>query len=347
MIRAGFDALALSFGRGGITHYQLRLMEALRARPGIRVELTGSPIPLFGQATLGYAANWARCLLARPDPDIHHITGLSQAPGFRAKRTVMTVHDMIPETIADRFPDLRGLHRQKLVMAKAADAVIAFGAATRDALVEIGHLPPEKVTIVPHGGAGIDERLLTGTPGKPPVSKPYLLFVGPRRTYKGFDVVLRPLCRVLRGRDDLDVVCAGGGDFTAQERDALSAYQLHERFHFIKPDDAELAAAYRGATLYISPALADGFGTTLIEAMRAGTPVLATDIQVFREAAGDAAAYFEPGSEDAFEAALPALLDDSDRRVSLAKAGAARAATYGWAATAEGTEAVYRRVLGL
>lgn len=67
--------------------------------------------------------------------------------------------------------------------------------------------------------------------------------------------------------------------------------------------DAELAALYRRATALVYPSVCEGFGLPLIEARHYGAPVIASDIPIFREIAGDAVRYF-PALDDAALAAL-------------------------------------------
>ncbi len=345
MIRVAFDALALAFQRGGVAHYQLRLMEALERRRDVAVALHGPRKPWTGQRHLDFAIGWMAGLVSRAEADVHHMSGFWRPRGITARRAVMTAHDLLPERLARRYPEAAEARRRKLALAKEADRLIAVSQATRDELVALGKLDPGRIDVVRTGGCGLPAAAFAGEGRPPPIEKPYVLVVGRRRAEKGFDLVLNPLCQVLTKREEIDVLCVGGGDFNAQERDALSAYGLHARFHHRSLDDLELAAAYRGATLFLDAALCEGFGLTLVEAMTAGAPVLATDIPAFREIAGDAAGYFAPDDEDAFGAALLAILDDDARRAALAQAGRARAAEFSWDRAAEETVAAYARAV--
>ena len=64
-------------------------------------------------------------------------------------------------------------------------------------------------------------------------------------------------------------------------------------FWFDEVSDADVAYAYRHATSLIFASLSEGFGLPLVEAAKFGLPIIASDITVFREIAGDAASYFE------------------------------------------------------
>ena len=65
----------------------------------------------------------------------------------------------------------------------------------------------------------------------------------------------------------------------------------------------EILGYYRGALALVFPSLIETFGHPLLEAMLAGTPILAADIASFREVAGDAALYFPP--QDPVQLAAP------------------------------------------
>ncbi|HYJ80678.1 MAG TPA: glycosyltransferase, partial [Longimicrobiaceae bacterium] len=91
-----------------------------------------------------------------------------------------------------------------------------------------------------------------------------------------------------------------------------------------------------------------GFGLPLVEAMACGTPVIASDLPVFREVGGEAAVYRDPYNAAAWVAAADTLLHDrGDPREWRGRRRAVleRAADFGLEEYARGMRAVYRRVL--
>jgi glycosyltransferase involved in cell wall biosynthesis len=99
----------------------------------------------------------------------------------------------------------------------------------------------------------------------------------------------------------------------------------------------------RGATALVSASHDEGFGIPLVEAMALGTPLVVSDIPVFREVGGDAAAYVDPDDVHGFVEAVKELDDPVvwEQRSAAARAQAAR---YSWAASARILLALLERV---
>jgi glycosyltransferase involved in cell wall biosynthesis len=88
--------------------------------------------------------------------------------------------------------------------------------------------------------------------------------------------------------------------------------------------DEEYAKLLSTATALVSLSRAEGYGLPLVEAMALGTPVIASDIPIFREVGGDAASYVDPASPEQFAGAVTKLQDQAQweeaSRRSLARA---------------------------
>lgn len=74
-------------------------------------------------------------------------------------------------------------------------------------------------------------------------------------------------------------------------------------------DDARLWALYRSSRLFVYPSVYEGFGIPLIEALALGTPVICSDIPVFREVGGDLPIFFDPHDPAAIARAIRAGLE--------------------------------------
>jgi phosphatidylinositol alpha-mannosyltransferase len=114
-------------------------------------------------------------------------------------------------------------------------------------------------------------------------------------------------------------------------------------------DDDRLAAYLKAADVYIGPALGgESFGIVLAEAMAAGKPIVASDIDGYRDVARDGleALLVAPGEVPALVAAVREVLDDPRLARSLGEGGARRAHEFDWDVVSKRVLGIYYDVLG-
>jgi glycosyltransferase involved in cell wall biosynthesis len=177
------------------------------------------------------------------------------------------------------------------------------------------------------------------------VSGPFVLAVGELSGRKGHTCLLeafasarlRPVRLVLAGPD------AGQGRRLAELAASLGIADRCVRLGRVS--DAVLAGLYRDAAALCFPSLAEGFGLPVLEAMAAGLPVVASDLEVIREVAGDTAILVPPGDVAALRGALERVICDEDLRPRLVEGGRTRASRFTWEATASATVSAYERAL--
>ncbi|MCA4131372.1 glycosyltransferase family 1 protein [Arthrobacter sp. M4] len=103
--------------------------------------------------------------------------------------------------------------------------------------------------------------------------------------------------------------------------------------------DREYVRLLSRATALVSLSRAEGYGLPLVEAMSLGTPVIASDIPIFREIGGDAVSFVDPDSPEDFAAAVHRLADadlgDSSEWAASSRLSVARAADFNWDASAK------------
>jgi phosphatidylinositol alpha-mannosyltransferase len=151
-----------------------------------------------------------------------------------------------------------------------------------------------------------------------------ILFVGRHEPRKGLEVLLKAFSAL-----DTDAVLwvAGEGPETA----ALAAAAPDNVEWLGRISDQELAERLRAAAVFCAPSLhGESFGVVLLEAMAAGTPVVASDISGYRDVARqDKEALLVPGGDPAALAeGLRRVLDDPTLAGRLVEAGTARAASF-------------------
>lgn len=127
-------------------------------------------------------------------------------------------------------------------------------------------------------------------------ARPFFLSVGTLAPNKAQALSLMAFERLWAEGVDVAFVIVGRRGWATlalQRRLRTHAEWGRRLFWFDDASDAELQYFYRHSRAVICPSLDEGFGLPLVEAARAGAPVIASDIEIFHEVAGDAVNYFE------------------------------------------------------
>jgi glycosyltransferase involved in cell wall biosynthesis len=272
--------------------------------------------------------------LLRRRPRLAHIPS-PYVPRWIPAPYVVTVHDVIDLEFPQHAKRKVGPYWRHLVapVLRGARAVIVDDERTVALLPRYTGVDPARVRVIPLGVDAPDPLPLPVTGGRP-----YLFYAGNQRPHKDLPTLLRAW-RALPDALVVDLVLTG------PENAALRALGRPGGALVFAGDldEAALWTRHRGAAAYVHPALREGFGLPLLEALRAGTPVIAADAAVPRILAGDVTTY-PAGDVDALTAALTAVLTDPLARE---RAAAARTRTlhYTWARTVAATAALYRELL--
>ncbi|MGV9680838.1 glycosyltransferase family 4 protein [Nocardia sp. NPDC003482] len=162
---------------------------------------------------------------------------------------------------------------------------------------------------------------------------------------KGMSVLLGALPEVVRRNPDVRILIVGRGDEERLHRDA-GPHARNLRF-LGQVSDAEKASAMRSADLYCAPNLGgESFGIVLVEAMAAGTAVVASELDAFRRVLRDGTAgmLVPVGDSHALARALNDLLAHPDKRAELVRAANQVVGEYDWPVVAEQILRVYETV---
>lgn len=162
---------------------------------------------------------------------------------------------------------------------------------------------------------------------------------------KGMSVLLEALPRVVERFSDVQLLVVGRGD-EDQLRSQASELVKHIRF-MGQVDDAGKASAMRSADVYCAPNTGgESFGIVLVEAMAAGTPVVAGDLDAFRRVLceGDVGRLVPVGDGAALADALVALLENDVLRERYVTAAALEVKRYDWSVVGSQIMRVYETV---
>jgi glycosyltransferase involved in cell wall biosynthesis len=258
---------------------------------------------------------------------------------------VTTIHDVVEAMARDHYGKHSQALRWKRWDALSADAIFTVSEQSKRDIVELLGAAPSRVHVTYPGVAAVfapaplaDLSQIRRDLG---LERPFVLYVGHRGEHKNFGLVGSAL-RDLRLRDLL-VVAVGGGAIRADEVARGLAAQ-GSLIHLPNVDDRTLALLYQAAEAFVFPSTWEGFGLPLVEAMRVGGIVVASDIPTSKELCGNAVRYFESGSADSLAAAIAAVRSP-DTRMKLSAGGTERATRYSWRRCAEQTLDVYRSLL--
>jgi rhamnosyl/mannosyltransferase len=321
---------------------------------GVRVVLAGRLATLASTPLSPGLFTW----LARLDADIVHLH-FPHPPGEIAQllvghvaRTILTYHsDIVRQRRLLRL--YQPLMRRVL---SRADRILVTSppyAATSRYLSEVR----AKCTVIP---LGIDVDRFDQREGQStatlrmrwglPVDRHVLVFVGRLRYYKGLEFLLRALA----GVPDVHLLLVGGGPLWESTHALAASLGVGGRVVFTGDvDDSDLPGCYMTGDVFVLPShtRAEAFGTSIVEAMAAGLPVISTEIQTgtsWVNQHGETGFVVPPCDPEALAAAIRALLSDPGRRTAMGRAGRDRARTLFRADTmVDAVEGVYREVLNL
>ena len=276
---------------------------------------------------------------------MHVLPMLNRVPG------VVTVHDLAFLRYPEQLPAGR---RRYLVAAtrfsvRKANHVITVSQNTANDLISWLKVPEEKVTAIPLAPAPrirpVAGRSLDIFRMKWDIDRPYVVAVGTLEPRKNLPTLLRAFSKIKDQVDHQLVLVGPEGWLTAELKRTLQELDLGDRLRLTGfVSDEELGGWYSGADLFAFPSYYEGFGLLTVEAMRCGTPVLASDTSSFPEVVGDAGVLISPRDEDLWAEMMLALLRDPTRLAAMAEAGRARADTFSWGRTASETYRVYADV---
>jgi alpha-1,3-rhamnosyl/mannosyltransferase len=191
--------------------------------------------------------------------------------------------------------------------------VICVSHTTARDVHELWNVPGRRIVVAPHGpGQG-----LAVLPARQPT---HFLYVGDDEPRKDLPTLLAAYAGYReRARRPLDLVLAGSAF-------ALGAGVSVEHH----PLAGRLAQLYAGAAALVHTSLYEGFGLTLLEAMRAGAPVIAAQVAGAVEVCGEAACYARPRDARSFADAMVDLAEQPRLRAQLAERARERARRFSW-----------------
>jgi len=282
-------------------------------------------------------------------PDIFHAPSIAVSI-FKACRTVMTIHDMIPFVLEGRLRPKNILYRHLVLKraARSADAILVDSEHTRKDVLELLRPEPGNVHVVPLGVDVLFFREVSLEKMKEFRSRyrleaPYFFTVVTPKPHKNAPFIVRAFEKLADKLDDALLVIGGlpGDDLREAVRSSSAAARIR-LVDYISDD--ELPLFYRGAHIFLFASRYEGFGLPPLEAMASGAPVITSNSTSLPEVVGDCGLYFDPSRQEELQSAMLKLYDDSALRAELSEKGRARASTFTWERCADMTYDIYRHL---
>jgi glycosyltransferase involved in cell wall biosynthesis len=273
------------------------------------------------------------------------------------KNIVLTIHDLafirFPQFNFDWF--IKKYTKEVTKNAQIAKRIIAVSHNTKNDIVDLFGINPEKVDVTHEAADEVFRKLIEGEKKyslqkKYNISKKFILSVGTIEPRKNFETLIRAFNTLKKDGFDIQLVIAGRTGWKSE-----ATYEEKEKSPF-KEDiifsgrltDDELVQLYNMAELFVYPSIFEGFGLPVLEAMQCGLPVVASNTSSIPEIVSDPVSrtfLAEINNEREFSEKIKLILSDSRLREELSGKSVTNAAKFSWDLTAEKTFSAYLKVM--
>ena len=256
---------------------------------------------------------------------------------------VVTIHDVFPLSHPDLYSRVIAVHHRLLTVpaARSATRIVTGSRFSRDRIAEHTGVPHDRIVVTPYGvgkhfrPVAVDDSWLEERFG---ITRPYVLCIGTLEPRKNLRAGLDAFERLGR---DATLVLTGARGWKNRELDDRLARARGSLVLTGYLEDSDLVRLLSAADCFLHPALFEGFGFPVVEAMACGAPVVASDGGSLPEVLGDAGLAVPATEPGALADAMGRVLGDSTLRRDLSARGLARAKEFTWEACAQATYQVY------
>lgn len=289
-------------------------------------------------------------IISKENPDLVHFPHFN-VPIFYNGKYVVTIHDLLMHTQvgleATTLPASMYFIKRlayKLVFNTAINKslhIIVPSMAVKDDLAKEYKGISNKIYVAYEGLDGN----ISGVAGTSDFKSKYFVYAGNAYPHKNLKRLIQAILLLNLNRDQKVplFIASARNSFTARVEKLitdLKAGDLVKLLGFV-PDNG-LGKLYKNAVGFVFPSISEGFGLPGLEAMNAGTLLLASDIPVFKEVYGKNAIYFNPLDFSSIEKSMRNTLEiEAETRKNMISAGQKFAKRYSWSKMAEQTLEIY------
>jgi glycosyltransferase involved in cell wall biosynthesis len=311
---------------GGQRSFGEALVRCFDGLPGISV-VVPSGIQLAGEFEQYFVPAWLgshpRTSLWRPA--LWFAYGTVLFPGDFTRRVLCSTHHVLPlrknqivivhDIRSYYYPDnwLQGFYYRFLLprALKRCDGILTVSESSKDLIVSVYGLKPERVQVIPNV---VDSEFWRPSTNASADTDLYLLSVGSTWPHKNVAELLK-MHECWASKYRLKIV-AGSSQYTELLMKMVNDLRIQDRVELLSGiSSAELLSLYQHCAALVYPSVMEGFGLPPLEAMACGRPVIVSDIAPFRELFGEVPVYVQLGSEESWRAAFAALEEYSEPRI--------------------------------
>jgi glycosyltransferase involved in cell wall biosynthesis len=281
-------------------------------------------------------------ILKQGNFDVFHPTSYDSyfLRNLKGRPFVLTVYDLITEKLSAKYEYLATetkIMADKKLLIQNANKIIAISKNTKKDIIEYYDVEPSRIEVI-YLGNSFD---FNPTPNLDFIQSEYVLFVGNRWIYKNFTFFLKSVSELLLNHN-LKLVCAGGPEFSIEERELIIELCLENNIiHKKSINNDLLSSLYSKALFFVFPSVYEGFGIPILEAFACKCPVLMSKGSSMEEVGEDAAAYFDPFDSNSMYKEFSEMINNSDLRNKLSEKGTKRVRDFSWDKTFTKTCNVY------
>ncbi len=279
---------------------------------------------------------------------IYHISNQMMGNSVRyVHPTVITCHDIIPFKFRKNHNVLTEYIRRKNIIAMTKAAFIIFVSnSTKKDFLELLNYNESKTAVVYHGVSKVfktrDKMSCRKELGLSS-NRPIILHVGTEAPRKNPEVIYHVIKKIKKHITDILLIRIGPK--RPETEDIVRKLSLSENVsYFGSLSEERLAKFYNAADVFLFPSFYEGFGLPVLEALKSGCPLVASNATSIPEITGDAAFLHDPMDVDSFAASVEKLLEDQSLREEYIAKGLTQARKFSWENTAQKTLEVYDKV---